>query len=75
MLIKQFQSQDNVFVQKKLQMLNYRAKSADKILESNNKANRDPERLLKPTKQWLSRTNSLPTKSSTVCDLQNIKRL
>lgn len=75
MLIKQFQSQDNIYVQKKRQMLNYRAKSADKILESNNRAIRDPERLLKPTKQWLSRTSSLPTKAVTMCDLQNIKRL
>ncbi|RZB39751.1 coiled-coil domain-containing protein 112-like, partial [Asbolus verrucosus] len=55
-MIKRFQAQDDIFIVK---MKHNKLKEKNEVKRSKSSyiANRDPERILKPTKQWLLRTS------------------
>lgn len=76
-LIKQFQSQDDVYIQrKKILHLRDRARSEETIRPKIT-APRDPERLLKPTKTWILKLkqDQESAKEVPVCSIRNIERL
>ncbi|XP_022915420.1 coiled-coil domain-containing protein 112-like [Onthophagus taurus] len=54
-LIKEFQSQDELFVRRRKELCQPKTKSFDKLPVCNINVPRDPRRLLKPTKQWIAR--------------------
>lgn len=77
-LIKQFQSQDDVYIQKKKTLhVKGRTKSEERI-QPKVVAPRDPERVLKPTKNWLCKLKheqEPQTRDMPVCSVRNIERL
>lgn len=75
-LIKQFQSQDNVYVErKKLLHLKERTKSEERVKPAV-VARRDPDRILKPTKNWLLKLKSeSENREGPICNIKNIERL
>lgn len=80
-LIKQFRSQDDVYIEKKRLLLNMRdtrAKSEERVIKPKVIAPRDPERILKPTKNWLSKLKDQDqesVKKLSVYNIQNIEKL
>lgn len=78
-LIKEFQSQDDAYVQKKkiLNMNRDRAKS-EEIIQPKINVPRDPSRVLKPTKNWLSKVKNDQNSAvaeTPICSIRNIERL
>lgn len=79
-MIKHFQSQDDVFIERmKKSRSRKRSNSLERpILKSN--APRDPERLFKPTKQWIFRTlpkteEDLLLEPKQVCNVRFVPKL
>ncbi|GJQ80236.1 hypothetical protein Trydic_g23810 [Trypoxylus dichotomus] len=74
-LIKEFQSNDTVFMKRRIESCKPRIKNIER---SSNTiyATRDPSRLLKPTKQWISRIKSREgsynSKSTTIKTIQKL---
>ncbi|KAF2893890.1 hypothetical protein ILUMI_12283 [Ignelater luminosus] len=76
-LIKLYQSQDDQFLQRKIQMRLIQPKSAEiETIKIKHEAVRDPERLFKPTRQWILRTyGGDNNESTTPLHLQTIPKL
>lgn len=74
-LIKEFQKQDYLYINRKREFAKMRSNSIE-VTVPKVVAPRDPERLLKPTKQWLKRTQSLPSKTTgDICNIQQVEKL
>lgn len=77
-LIKLFQSQDDIYIQKK-KMLNMKdRRNNEDVVKPKVIAPRDPERILKPTKNWLLKLKPAEDNSTgkvSVCSIKNIERL
>lgn len=76
-LIKQFQSQDDVYIQRRRSVnVKNRTKSEEKLRPKIDMP-RNPERLLKPTKNWLSRLNTDQNAKCdvAVCSIKTVARL
>ncbi|KRT79296.1 hypothetical protein AMK59_7533 [Oryctes borbonicus] len=75
-LIKEFQSQDAVFVKRRIESCNPRIKSIERYPNTVNVV-RDPSRVLKPTKQWISRVKSREgsynSSSTTIKTIQKLR--
>lgn len=63
-LIKQFQIQDDMYIERKREILRTKNRSSEIILRKRDTYCRDPDRLLKPTKQWIRRTEKNNENSS-----------
>lgn len=75
-LIKQFQSQDDIYIQKKKILTTKDSANSEEIRKSKVIAPRNPERVLKPTKNWLSKLKQEePIKEVSVCNIRNVERL
>ncbi|KAJ8979714.1 hypothetical protein NQ317_015538 [Molorchus minor] len=73
-MIKQYRSQDDIYIlkmrQQKKPEVNPQPRSKSSTL-----AKRDPERLLKPTKQWINRVHGENQHSNGFCSIMDLKRL
>lgn len=77
-LIKQFQSQDDIYIQRKRLMNVKERANSEERRKSKIIIPRDPERVLKPTKNWLSKLKHEQdevVKEVPVCSIRNIERL
>lgn len=65
-----------MYINRRREFAKRKSHSAESVAVPKLVAPRDPDRLFKPTKQWLLRTNSSPTKSANdICNIQQIKKL
>lgn len=74
-LIKQFQSQDDMYIMK-IREYKYRKRTEIPLRsKSCHLANRNPDRLLKPTKQWINRVHDDNIYNSSTSVILPIKKL
>ncbi|XP_074033693.1 uncharacterized protein [Leptinotarsa decemlineata] len=77
MMIKQFQSQDDLYISKMLRARKKEDASKPTRSKSSQTASRDPRRLLKPTKQWINRVHddNIYAGESGILPLKNLPKL
>ncbi|XP_031343525.1 coiled-coil domain-containing protein 112-like [Photinus pyralis] len=73
-LIKQFQCQDEIFIQNKLQMMQPQ-KKVSPVIKKRESYPRDPLRLLKPTQQWIMRTHAEKKDSGSFTNHANLQEI
>ncbi|KAK5648832.1 hypothetical protein RI129_003724 [Pyrocoelia pectoralis] len=74
-LIKQYQSQDEIFIQNKLQIINSQKKVPEILKKNRESYPRDPSRLLKPTQQWIMRTHGETKENNNIPNLLNLREI